>query len=251
MHWYALYLYQLPHCHCKFVHVYYCNSIWAEYTFSPLQADIICAILGLTEYFYPLEITMFPSYLGYVFTEGEAGQKHMNKLPWGLIPPWAKDPKEGRKFFNARAETVHEKCTYRSAFKSRRCLVPVTGWYEWKQGTKPKQKYFIAPEDNVPFVFAGIWQTWTDKEGKEIGSYSFLTVNPHGHLAGIHDRMRFLSLIRITTSYGSIPRRIIATCFTTTLPNPLTGYRHHPLRVTRSQPIRINRCCFDSAPFAL
>ena len=146
-------------------------------------------MLGLAEYIDPPKTGMFPGYFGAAVKEEEDGQRRMHTLHWGLIPPWAKDPKEGRKFFNARAETVHEKPTYRSAFKSRRCLVPVTGWYEWKKGTRPKQKYFIVPKDNIPFVFAGIWQYWKDKDGKKVGSYSFLTVDPAGHLADIHNRM--------------------------------------------------------------
>ena len=139
----------------------------AEYTFHHSHAETVRKIFGLTECFDPSEkLSTFPLYQGYIVREDEARAKCLSKFQWGLIPPWAKEAKEGRKFFNARAETVHEKPTYRKAFQSRRCLVPVSGWYEWKQGSKPKQKYYITPKDEQPVFFAGIWQNRKDKDGK-------------------------------------------------------------------------------------
>ena len=160
-----------------------------QYKFSPSAAEITRDVLGLTESFEGSGDSLFPLYSGYVVTEDETRKRALNTFQWGLIPPWAKDAKEGRKFVNARIETVHEKPIYRSAFKSRRCLVPATGWYEWKQGSQPKQKYFITPKDNTPFVFAGIWQYWKTKDDTQIGSYCFLTAEPQGHLGEIHNRM--------------------------------------------------------------
>jgi putative SOS response-associated peptidase YedK len=72
-------------------------------------------------------------------------------LRWGLIPSWAKDPAIGYKLINARAETVSEKPSFRSAFKHRRCLIPSDGFYEWQrmEGSKSKkQPYYFSLKDN-------------------------------------------------------------------------------------------------------
>src|SRR5437899_10323689 len=85
------------------------------------------------------------------------------KAHWGLIPSWAKDRKISYSTINARAETVSEKPAFRSAFKSRRCLVPASGLYEWQQlpGGK-KQPWHIASADGDGLVFDGLWASWVD-----------------------------------------------------------------------------------------
>ena len=77
---------------------------------------------------------------------------------WGLIPSWAKDERIGNRQINARAETVAEKPAYRRAFRSRRCLVPGDGFYEWSGASPPKQAYYIGLEDRAIFAFAGLWE---------------------------------------------------------------------------------------------
>src|SRR5919112_5533850 len=79
---------------------------------------------------------------------------------WGLIPSWAKDPAIGNKMINARAETLAEKPSFRKAFKVRRCLILADGFYEWQKTDGSKQPYHIKMEDDSPFAFAGLWETW-------------------------------------------------------------------------------------------
>ena len=79
---------------------------------------------------------------------------------WGLVPSWAKDLKIGNATINARSETVATKPAFRSAFKSRRCLIVADGFYEWQKLGKAKQPYFIHQRDNAPFAFAGLWERW-------------------------------------------------------------------------------------------
>ena len=108
---------------------------------------------------------------------------------WGLIPGWAKDPSIGYKMINARAETVHERPAYRGPFRSRRCLIPADGLYEWKREGKRKQPYRFLMKDEKPFAFAGLWDEWRGPDGQTIRSCTIITTEPNELLATVHDRM--------------------------------------------------------------
>ncbi len=107
---------------------------------------------------------------------------------WGLIPAWAKDPAIGNKLINARAETVSEKPSFRSSFKSRRCLVPADSFFEWKKD-REKTPYRILIKDRNLFCMAGIWDRWTTPAGEQICTFSILTTQPNEMMAPLHDRM--------------------------------------------------------------
>jgi len=111
-------------------------------------------------------------------------------LRWGLIPFWAKDAKIAYKTINARAETVATAPSFRAAWKARRCLVPTSGFYEWRRTPGGKQPYLIGFKDGRPFSFAGLWESWKDKaSGETIESYTIITGAPNAVAAEIHDRM--------------------------------------------------------------
>ena len=110
-------------------------------------------------------------------------------LRWGLIPHWAKEASIGAKLINARGETVAEKPAFRGAFKYRRCIVPASGFYEWKPGAKGKQPYAIVPEDDPCFGFAGLWEHWTAADGSVLETGSVLTTSANALMAPIHERM--------------------------------------------------------------
>ena len=107
---------------------------------------------------------------------------------WGLIPSWAKEASVGNKLINARAETVTEKPSFRNAFRNRRCLVPATGFFEWKRDAE-KTPYHIRLKNGVPFCFAGLWDQWTAADGEMIYSFTIITTSPNGLMTQIHDRM--------------------------------------------------------------
>jgi putative SOS response-associated peptidase YedK len=108
----------------------------------------------------------------------------------GLIPSWSSDPAIGNKLINARAETVAEKPSFRSAFKRRRCVIPASGYYEWqKQGTSRKQPYFFRPRDGGLFSFAGLWEEWHDPSGEVVQSCTILTTEANDVTRPVHDRM--------------------------------------------------------------
>jgi len=119
------------------------------------------------------------------------GERHLALVRWGLIPSWAKDPTIGARMINARAETLAEKPAFRSAFKTRRCLVPADGFYEWqKRASGPKQPYRIARADGAPFAFAGLWERWRDRTaGRDLESCTIVTRDANAALRPIHDRM--------------------------------------------------------------
>jgi putative SOS response-associated peptidase YedK len=121
--------------------------------------------------------------------EGEGRELAM--LRWGLIPHWAKDPAIGSKTFNARAETVAEKPSFREPFKRRRCLIPADGFYEWRRRGDRKQPHYFYMSDGEPFAFAGLWDSWRnqDGEGEQVESCTIITTTPNELLSSYHDRM--------------------------------------------------------------
>lgn len=115
--------------------------------------------------------------------------RELTYTQWGLIPSWAKDPSIGQKMINARAEGLAEKPSFRAAFKRRRCLVPATGFYEWKKSGSNKQPYFITMEDGEPFAFAGLWETWSSPDGGELETCTIITTEPNDLMSQLHNRM--------------------------------------------------------------
>jgi putative SOS response-associated peptidase YedK len=107
---------------------------------------------------------------------------------WGLIPSWAKDVSMGNRMFNARAETVAEKPSFRNAYRRRRCLVPANGFYEWRLENGRKQPY-CCHRDKQLFSMAGIWEHWHDADGNEIYSCAILTTEARGNMQALHHRM--------------------------------------------------------------
>jgi putative SOS response-associated peptidase YedK len=92
------------------------------------------------------------------------GEVSLDPLRWGLVPNWCNDPQGGRKPINAKCETVHTLPTFRDAYRSRRCIIPVDGFFEWMaiKGQKAKQPYAIAMKDGRPFGLGGLWENWKD-----------------------------------------------------------------------------------------
>jgi putative SOS response-associated peptidase YedK len=109
---------------------------------------------------------------------------------WGLVPGWADDPKIGYKMINARSETAAEKPGFRGAMKYRRCIVPASGFYEWKKiNSKSKQPHHIAVQGADVFGLAGLWELWQDPAGNELETCAILTCRPNEMMADLHDRM--------------------------------------------------------------
>lgn len=118
-----------------------------------------------------------------------SADRKLEIFQWGLIPSWAKDPKIGNKLINARAETLAEKPSFRTALKRRRCLVVADGFYEWKKDGARKTPMYITLDDGRAFGFAGLWEIWQPPDGSLVKTCTIITTEPNALLANIHNRM--------------------------------------------------------------
>ncbi len=119
-----------------------------------------------------------------------SGERGLTHFHWGLIPSWSKDTKMASRMINARSETAAEKPAFRAAYKRRRCLIPMSGFYEWqKLEGGQKQPLYIHPQDEALFAAAGLWERWESADGSEILSCTILTTAANELMEPIHDRM--------------------------------------------------------------
>lgn len=120
----------------------------------------------------------------------ERGSRRFALVLWNFVPGWAKEVRAGRPLINARAETVMEKPTFRSALMRRRCLVPADGYYEWK-GDVPgrKQPFHIRKADGGLVALAGLWEHWQGPDGSELETAAILTTSASPDVSEVHERM--------------------------------------------------------------
>ena len=130
------------------------------------------------------------------------GAARLDAFHWGLVPSWAKDRKIGSRMINARAETLAEKPAFKSLFRTKRCIVPMDGFYEWKAGVDGgpvnakgkllKQPMYIHRADGDPLAVAGLWTRWKDPddpEGRFLHSVTVITTAANQMMTPVHDRM--------------------------------------------------------------
>lgn len=118
------------------------------------------------------------------------GMKIAKLMRFGLVPVWAKDEKTSYKMFNARSETLFEKPAWKRSAKSKRCLIPANGFYEWRDEGDGKHAYYIHQKDDELISFAGVYDNWTNRDtGEVVGSYAIITSQPNKEMKPIHDRM--------------------------------------------------------------
>jgi len=138
----------------------------------------------------PENYNAYPSQRLPVVIADEDDQIKCELYQWGLIPAWAKDTSIGFKLSNARSETAAEKPSFKHAFRQRRCMVPVDGWYEWLRDGNNKQPYYHRRKDRHIIWLAGLWENWLSKEtGENIRSFTILTQEATGKAEKIHNRM--------------------------------------------------------------
>ena len=126
----------------------------------------------------------------------EDATRALATVSWGLIGPWLTDSQEARasqsRAINARSESIHEKPTFRNAFRATRCLIPASGYYEWATALgkySPKQPFYISSREDKQLPIAGIWSSWRAPNGEVIETASIITQEAQGELATIHSRM--------------------------------------------------------------
>jgi len=128
-----------------------------------------------------------PSYDIPIIRDSDNGQA-LALAKWGLVPHWSKEPKTKYSTINARIETVAEKPTYRTPFKSKRCLIPADGFYEWTVVNGHKIPHYIRMQKGGVFAFAGIWDRW-EGEGETLDSCSIIVMPSNEVMKPIHERM--------------------------------------------------------------
>ncbi len=143
----------------------------------------------------PLNWNIAPTNEIYIIRE-ESNSRILDSASWGMIAPWQKSMADARASqshaINARSESIHEKPTFRHAFRTSRCLIPATGYYEWATSLgkyPPKQPFYISRTDHHQLSIAGIWSSWQSEKGQVIQSAAIITREAVDELATIHSRM--------------------------------------------------------------
>lgn len=144
----------------------------------------------------PARYNIAPTQDSYIVVD-ELGVRSVEVARWGLIPSWSSDPGHAARMINARSETVAQKPAYRAAFRKRRCLVPVDGYYEWQASSgksggaelRPhKQPFYIRPVTDEPLGLAGLFEDWEGPDGL-VRTFTILTQDARSPLDRVHDRM--------------------------------------------------------------
>ncbi|HZZ91418.1 MAG TPA: SOS response-associated peptidase [Usitatibacter sp.] len=130
-----------------------------------------------------------PTHEAPVIRAGEGGTREVALLRWGLVPSWAKELSIGSKLINARAETLAEKPSFRAAFRSRRCIVPASGFFEWTGEPRWRVPHAITVAGRPLVPFAGLWESWRTPQGPVLETYTIVTTAANGFVSGMHDRM--------------------------------------------------------------
>lgn len=162
----------------------------------------------------------------------ETGCNVGNRLVWGLIPHWSKEPDGGRKPINARSETVARLPSFRAAFAKRRCILPINNFFEWRKTTPPKQPFAIGMTDGAPFGLAAIWENWRQPEtGEYLRTFCILTCPANDLITTIHDRMPVI-----------LPSDVYERWLSSVEPNPNELFTSYPSTDMRMWPIstRVN-----------
>ena len=118
----------------------------------------------------------------------EDGRRILCMVRRGLVPFWAKDASIGYKMINARSETAITKPAFRQCFRTRRCLIPADGFYEWVRLQPKKRPFHFGMKDGSLFAFAGLWDSWKSSDSAAVESCTILTTTANS-LVDLHDRM--------------------------------------------------------------
>ncbi|MFM8856371.1 MAG: SOS response-associated peptidase [Actinomycetota bacterium] len=171
------------------------------------------------EDFHP-NYNVAPSTRIYVIASSASQGRRLGRMQWGLVPHWAKPPL-GTGQINARSETIDEKPTFRDSYRKRRCIIPMSGYYEWRtvrdvesihsqvgNAREPKRAVYVTRSDGQPFAVAGLWSTWTsrdeqvrdrtergdtrDEGERQRRTCCVVTRDANSALSSVHDRMPVL-----------------------------------------------------------
>lgn len=149
----------------------------------------------------PARYNIAPAQPVLTVVDGPKGREE-RLMKWAFLPSWVKDPGTFSLINNARAETIETKPSFRTAVQHRRCLIPVSGFYEWQRDKQSgaKQPYWIRPSKFSVMALAGIWETWMGPHGEEVDTMAIVTTSANKAMAPVHHRMPvIIPQIDITT----------------------------------------------------
>ncbi|MFC1632602.1 SOS response-associated peptidase [Patescibacteria group bacterium] len=112
-----------------------------------------------------------------------------DSMLWGLVPHWSKEPKTQYSTINARFETIESSPAFRQPYRSKRCLVPVTGFYEWQQRNGAKTPYYFHDKLDRLMSIAGLYDIWENEQGHKLESFTLVTTGANIIMKPVHDRM--------------------------------------------------------------
>ncbi|TCP41275.1 SOS response-associated peptidase [Rhodovulum marinum] len=119
----------------------------------------------------------------------EDGTRRLRPMRWGFVPRWYKSPTDGPLLINARADSIARKPAFADAARHRRCIVPASGFYEWRTDDDgAKLPWYIRRADGAPIAFAAIWQDW-ERDGQHLATCAIVTTDANAPMAAIHHRM--------------------------------------------------------------
>jgi putative SOS response-associated peptidase YedK len=156
-----------------------------------IPPELLAEIFGILEIpVFPARYNIAPTQQAPVIRQSGDGRNHCALMRWGLIPSWAKDPSIGKRMINARSETVSGKPAFRHAVRQSRCIVPSSGFYEWREdGEGGKSPFYIRLKDGFPICFAGLWESWQSPQGEAVDSFTILTTQANRLITSLHERM--------------------------------------------------------------
>lgn len=169
-----------------------CGRAYETYTEEELHARYLNEKTKRKPFGFRPNYNMSPTQISPVVLVRD-GELQIAQLRWGLVPAWAKDVKSASKYslINARGEEITERRSYKASFEKRRCIVPLSGFIEWKrEGESSKRPFAIHLADKSIMSVAGIWEHWVSKEtGEIVDSFSIVTTAANSFMEKIHDRM--------------------------------------------------------------
>jgi putative SOS response-associated peptidase YedK len=177
--------------------------------------------------------------IGAVVANPESTGHRYRMLNWGLVPPGTPDPRTGPKLINARSETVAQKRSFADSFASRRCLIPVTGFYEWKKEGTIRQPYLFRRKDSGLFALAGLWASWEYPGGQAMDTCTVLTTGANALMRRVHHRMPAILPAKDWKFWLDLPAQKADLLLAMLQPAPADELLAHPVTP------RMNRPDFD------
>jgi putative SOS response-associated peptidase YedK len=160
-----------------------------QHTLPYRYAGYVDALLRATPNDPPPRYNVAPQSYAWAARNTRDGARELLPLFWGLVPYWVEDPKKGVKPINARSETVATAPMFRKLIATRRCVIPVDGFYEWEVTPSGKQPHYVRMAGGSPMLLAGLWDRWQHGEAPALETFTILTTDANEAIASLHERM--------------------------------------------------------------